>query len=376
MKLNNSILHICVALNRGGIESILYKILYQTHQTIDNYVICFNDKGAYGDKIESLGIKVVYLNNKKGRFSFSSIFKLYSTIKTISPDSVQTWWYPADIIGGIIAKLAGVKRVYWGIFSANFELKYLGIGTFLFFPIAVIFSHIVPYKIISCTQYGLELHNKFGYAKKKLVFIPPGVDVSDFPFKFNSTNTFDTTNYNFVISCVGRFDPLKDHGTLLMAFSNYILSYNPNALLILVGHGINVSNLKLLDLINKSNVPFKNLMLIENLNDISEIFQASDLNVLTSVGEGFPNVLIESMSCGTLCLATDVGDCKFILNDNGWIVNKKDSQNIAKHFNYFFNNYKLDKELMYLKGLEIREFVNCNYSLDKMVTSYLNLWFN
>ena len=36
----------------------------------------------------------------------------------------------------------------------------------------------------------LELHNKFGYAKKKLVFIPPGVDVSDFPFKFNSTNTF------------------------------------------------------------------------------------------------------------------------------------------------------------------------------------------
>ena len=376
MKKPNSVLHICVSLNRGGIEAILYRLLVNSQCQINNYVICFNDKGAYGDMIESLGVQIFYLNNKKGRFSISSIFKLFSLIKSINPNVVQTWWYPADIIGGIISKFAGIKRIYWGIFSANFQLKYLGIGTLLFFPFNIIFSYLIPTKIISCTQYGLELHKKHGYASKKLIFIPPGVNVDDFIFKNDTLNKIDKSNFNFVISCVARFDPLKDHGTLLRAFSYYLTTYNANALLILAGHGINTQNFKLIDLIKRFGIPFENLMLLENPVDISNVFQMSDLNVLTSVGEGFPNVLIESMSCGTLCLATNVGDCKLILKDYGWIVNIKDWQSIGFMLNDFFINYKLNEKSLNEKSLNAREFVSVNFSLQKMVNSYLDLWTN
>ena len=63
MKKPNSVLHICVSLNRGGIEAILYRLLVNSQSEIKNHVICFNDKGAYGDLIESLGIQTIYLNN-------------------------------------------------------------------------------------------------------------------------------------------------------------------------------------------------------------------------------------------------------------------------------------------------------------------------
>ena len=41
--------------------------------------------------------------------------KRYKIIKKINPDVVQTWMPHCDLMGGIIARLAGIKNVYWGV---------------------------------------------------------------------------------------------------------------------------------------------------------------------------------------------------------------------------------------------------------------------
>jgi glycosyltransferase involved in cell wall biosynthesis len=75
-------------------------------------------------------------------------------------------------------------------------------------------------------------------------------------------------------------------------------------------------------------------------------------------------------------MATDVGDCKLILKDYGWIVNIQDWQSIALRLNDFFINFKLNEKLLNEKSFNAREFVSVNYSLQKMVNSYVDLWTN
>lgn len=47
---------------------------------------------------------------------------------------------------------------------------------------------------------------------------------------------------------------------------------------------------------------------------------ASDLYILHSKGEAFPNTLVQAMACGCACLTTNVGDASRIINNSRRIV--------------------------------------------------------
>ena len=55
-----------------------------------------------------------------------------------------------------------------------------------------------------------------------------------------------------------------------------------------------------------------------------------DLLVLPSKsGEGFPNILIEAMSTGLRCIATNIGESKFIIDRFGWIIDSNDLDSLV-----------------------------------------------
>jgi glycosyltransferase involved in cell wall biosynthesis len=54
--------------------------------------------------------------------------------------------------------------------------------------------------------------------------------------------------------------------------------------------------------------------------NIVGIYNALTITTLCSFSEAFPNVIAESMACGTLCVVTDVGDTKQILQNTGQII--------------------------------------------------------
>ncbi len=53
---------------------------------------------------------------------------------------------------------------------------------------------------------------------------------------------------------------------------------------------------------------------------VATVLNESSIFVMSSVSEGFPKALIEAMACGTPAVATDVGDCREIVNGVGFIV--------------------------------------------------------
>ena len=60
-------------------------------------------------------ISTYSLNFPNGRIKLTGLHKLYKLIKQIKPDVVQTWMIHADLIGGLTARIAGIKNIIWGV---------------------------------------------------------------------------------------------------------------------------------------------------------------------------------------------------------------------------------------------------------------------
>ena len=66
------------------------------------------------------------------------------------------------------------------------------------------------------------------------------------------------------------------------------------------------------------------------VDNIRDAYAAGDVVVLCSITEGFPYTLIEAMTCGRVCVATDVGGVTEALADTGLVVPPRSPQSLAE----------------------------------------------
>ena len=65
------------------------------------------------------------------------------------------------------------------------------------------------------------------------------------------------------------------------------------------------------------------------VEEIRDAYAAGSVVVLSSISEGFPYTLIEAMTCGRACVATDVGGVSEALGDTGRLVPPRDPEAMA-----------------------------------------------
>ncbi|MBD1109345.1 glycosyltransferase [Pelagibacterales bacterium SAG-MED50] len=366
------VVHIITGLNDGGAEHTLFKIC--KYNIVNKHiVISLSGSGKYFPLLNKLGIDVYFLNLKI--FQVYKIFFLIKLIRSLKPDLVQTWLVHADFFGGIAARLAGIKKVIWNVRYSDVELGKTKILTILIMKILVLLSFIIPKLIIINSKRGIKLYEAKGYDKKKLRLIQNGYDLSI--LKINKTKKkrfrkkIKIKKQIPLIGNVARFDPKKDHSNLLHALS--LLKYkNINFFCVLVGSKIQTHNTKLISEIKRFKL-LRNIKLLGQSNDITEVMNGIDIYVQSSsFGEGFPNVVAESMACGTPCVVTDVGDALNIVGKTGWVVPPKNPYKLAKGIEkgiYEMQTKQLDK-----KSHKARLRIKKNFEIMKMVKSYNNLW--
>lgn len=171
------------------------------------------------------------------------------------------------------------------------------------------------------------------------------------------------------ICCVGRLEPLKRVEDIIRAL--HILNENDNEGYTLEVCGDGKLREKLQSLVKElkleNNVNFHGN--INSRNDLERIYSYSGFMVLSSVSEGTPKVIPESMSLGCVPIAIEnVGSIDRIIenNINGLLVKEKSPESIAEAIKTVNKNPNL-KEKIINGGRE--------YALDHTIASEVKaLW--
>jgi len=164
-------------------------------------------------------------------------------------------------------------------------------------------------------------------------------------------NIILSNQYKYIIN-VSRFSKRKDHETTLKAFqivSNKIQKVK----LILIGYGPEYK--KIISMAKDLNIYNKMIIINKTYNPYSYI-KRSKVLISTSVYEGFPNVLVESLTIGTPVISTNMnaGASEILLNGKGGeLIKIGDYNNLSKKIIFFLNSPKklLDKTRFAQKNL-------------------------
>jgi glycosyltransferase involved in cell wall biosynthesis len=313
---------------------------------------------------------------KRGIFNFRAFLSLRELLKRIAPDVVQTWMYHADLFGGIAAKLAGCKKIIWGIHNYNISSFAIGKSTRIIVKICSVFSYLIPKKIISCSEKAIVIHKAIGYKTNKFLNIPLGYDLDEFmhndTFRIDFRNKYGIKKDDVLIGCVARWDTQKDHANLLSALE---ILMNKGLLLycVLVENEMEYKNDQLRVLLDRTVGDTNKIICIGPRNDVPFVMNALDIHVLSSLGEAFPNVVAEAMACTIPCVVTDVGDAAIIVANTGWIVPPGNPTALADAILEAVDAMK-DTTAWQQRKQACRQRITDNYTVKMMVDRYRQAW--
>ena len=317
------LVHVITGLDVGGAEAMLDKLLRgMNSELFSNEVISLTDVGPIGTELRNSGFKVTSLAMRRGLPSPLGVLKLFFAFGKSSPDLVLTWMYHADLIGGTVARLCGIKNLCWNVRHCNLDTDQNKFLTILTAKACAVLSALVPSRIVCNSRAGLAVHRDFGYLAEKLSVIPNGFDTEKFfpdeKTRKKTRKSLGIDDDQFVFGNVGRYNPQKNHSDLLDAFA-LVLRDNPRAILVCCGREVSLENHQIKEQIERLNL-HSNVLLLGFRKDVTELLNSFDTYVSSSLGEGFSNSIGEAMAVGIPCVVTDVGDSKDLVGQTGWTV--------------------------------------------------------
>jgi len=178
--------------------------------------------------------------------------------------------------------------------------------------------------ITSCNVYNRRWQERLGADPSVVRTVYNGVNPADFP-------ALDSEPDEPSIVWVGRVDPIKDIATLLRSFA-LVRREIPDARLRMYGspppgredyldYCRHLAN----DLGAGSAATFEG-----RAPTLREAYGSGHIVVLCSVSEGLPYTLIEAMTSGRACVATDVGGVGETLGETGLLVPPRDPAALAR----------------------------------------------
>lgn len=322
---------IITGLKTGGAEIMLEKLLGAMSPTVQPWVFSLTGLGDIGPRLQARGIAVEALSMRPGLPNPLAFLHLVRRLVQIRPQVVHTWMYHADLLGGLAARLAGVRAVMWGLRHSNLDAGANKASTLRVLRLCARLSRRVPARIACAAARARDVHVAAGYAADRMVVIPNGFDLAryrpDAAARDAVRAELGLPEDSPVVGMIGRFDPQKNHEGFARVMQR-LHERRPEVHAVLAGTGIDAGNAAVAGWLREAGVDTV-CHLLGRRDDIPRIMAALDVLVLPSIGEAFPNVVGEAMSCGVPCAVTDVGDAADIVDGIGRVVASGDMPALA-----------------------------------------------
>ena len=225
----------------------------------------------------------------------------------------------------------------------------------------LVYSHAS--KITTVSKFNMSWEKFYGADQSKIEVIYNGVDEHLFTPRPKPEHL---KNIPTVVAAARIFD-LKDILTMIKTCSE-VAKKIPNVQFLVYGNKDAVPEYtkKCEALIGE--LKLENNFFLKGFHSQPElIFCEGDISILTSISEGFPFTVIESMSAGVPVVATDVGGVTEAIDDTcGLICKPKDYHEIAQNVIKLLEN----EELRNWMGENARKKVIENFTIDTFLHSF------
>jgi len=341
----------------GGQEiRIINEMKMIRSEGVEVYLACRDNSIIKSEAIVN-NIKVFTLPFR-GNVDFKTIYELKKIIKKYSIDIVNTHSGKDTWVGGIAAKLSGVKFIRTRHLSNKINPSRLNF-----------INELADFIFTTGEKVRVDMSKYNRINENKIISIPTGIDDSIFnPANYNREECreqFLINDSEIAIGILAVLRQFKRHDLFLNMAKSLIQKYPSKRLVfIIAGNGPQKENIE--KIINELNLT-ENVKMVGHINNVPEFLSAIDILVLSSDSkEGVPQSVMQGLFMNKLVVSSDSGSTRDLFNHNNFqLIQKGSIEALINGVSIYLDN---------INEVSTRKYMMENFSssvmVKKIMTSY------
>ncbi len=373
----------------GGTEKVLTRLALAERSRWEAVGVCsLKPPGVQGRVLAQEGVPVFTCNlgDRRGLLGFAATLRALPSLLRIvgefRPTVVHAFLFRAALLARLPAMLGRMPRLVVSIrrMERRSQLAHL--------CDRMTFESVHAFTSVSHAT-AWEIARRSGIPRERIECIPNGIEVSGPPANSPAVGSWRDQRRRearqrlealigplpkTLIGSAGRLEPVKGHRVLLQAAAR-VLPHSTGGRaneapgIVLVGDG---SERPALESLAREPALTGRIHFLGERTDVADLLPAFDLFVLPSRSEGLSNALLEAMAEGIPAVASHAGGNTEVIEHgfSGLLFEVDNPASLAGHLAKLLSN----PEGALRFGLRGRERVQEDFSLEKMLQAYRNLY--